>query len=194
MNKLTSLVLAFLCFLSSCGYKFAGSESKLGQRFKNVAVKVGLNRTANSELENRILDHTKSLLARYRDVNLVEDETKADAIIRLNLLDYETVFGAVGKTGTFDIDEYNILTYKIDLTDYTGNIVWSSNEQKISSFSALSLAAFDEGGSDTIARGFSSRDLRSGRDIASIESDYLNTLFAEAIANVVEDGLLEVTD
>ncbi|MEM4379333.1 MAG: hypothetical protein QXL01_01420 [Thermoplasmatales archaeon] len=177
--------------ISGCGYTFAGARSTIGNKYPNLAVRVGQNSTPYSDLESRCIEAVKALAMRYRDVRLVEDSNKADASIVVNLLSYDTAFGAIGKTGTFDIDEYNVLTYRVDLVDSTGTTVWSSGEQKATSFSALSLAAFDEGGFETLSRGFSARDVRSARDVASIESDQIFIAFAQSVSETVENGLFD---
>lgn len=185
------LLSMIFILISGCGYTLAGTKSAIGSRYPNLAVRVGQNSTPYSDLESRCIEAVKALAMRYRDVRLVEDPNKADASIIVNLLSYDTAFGAIGKTGTFDIDEYNVLTYRVDLVDSTGTTVWTSGEQKATSFSALSLAAFDEGGFETLSRGFSARDVRSARDVASIESDQIFIAFAQSVSETVENALFD---
>lgn len=167
-NFLNLSCLIGVAVFSSCGYKLSGAKSALGQRYNKVFVKVRQNLTPHFELENKSIDAVKALLLRYKDISLVDTESKSDAVINIDLINYETFFGAIGKTGTFDIDEYNVLTYRIDLINSSGKMIWSSNEQKVSSFGALSLSAFDEGGTDTLSKGYSTKDIRSTRDVSLI--------------------------
>ncbi len=183
--------LALLFLLVSCGYQFSGSQSKIGERYSKIAVQLGENLTSDTDLEVKILESITSLILRYRDVELVDNVAHADAIIMVNLKKLDSVYGALGKTGTFDIDEYRTLTYSIELVDANGDKIWNSGDQKVSSFSAVGLAAFDEGGVDSISKGYLSKDLRSARDVGSIDTDQTNSLFAQQISESIESAIFE---
>lgn len=185
------LLTVVLIALISCGYQFSGSKSKIGEKYTNVHVKIGENLTNDVDLELKIIDTITSLVNRYQDVEFVNDERQADAIILVYLKKLDSVYGALGKTGTFDIDEYRILTYSVELVDASGKKIWESGDQRVSSFSAVSLAAFDESGVDAISKGYLNRDLRSARDVSSIDTEQTNLLFAHQIADSLESAIFE---
>jgi hypothetical protein len=184
------LYIFFLAFLAGCGYTFSGSKSLLDGKYKKIYVEVGPNLTPFSELEDIIASALKDKILSYSSLALVDKKELADAYLSVDLINFERSFGGIGKTGTFDIDEYQVLTYEVKLQDQFGFVVWSSGERKAYSFSSLSIAAVDEAGFDLLEKGFKTKDFRSHRDVHNIDTSASFYSFAEEVANFVDDQVL----
>jgi hypothetical protein len=187
--ELLFTIAAFI-FLA-CGYALSGSKSALGEKYQKIFVEVGVNLTPFSELEDIIVSALKDSILEYGDLTLVSAKEEADAVFVIDLLNFERSFGGLGKTGTFDVDEYQLLTYEVKFVDSLGAALWSSGERKAYSFTALSLAAFDEGGFDLLEKGYKTKDFRSVRDVHNVDTNASFQRFATEIKNLVTDQVLE---
>jgi len=80
MRRLLLLVPAALC-LFACGYHFPGSASNLPPDVRSLHVELFTNRTVEPFLENRITSNVIDWFARKGPLHLVEDRSRADALL-----------------------------------------------------------------------------------------------------------------
>ena len=117
-SRLVPVTLAALCFaFAGCGYHVAGRGARLPSTWKTIAVPALTNRTTHYRIEDRLTGALiRELLARtsYR---VVQDETSADAVLRGEILNFETspvLFdAATGRVTTMLVT----VRAKISLTD-----------------------------------------------------------------------------
>lgn len=84
------LLLAVALLLGGCGYHLPGRGDNLPADVQSLYVELFANRTVEPFLENRITDAVIDWFASKRDFTMVEDRSRADAVLSGTITAYDT--------------------------------------------------------------------------------------------------------
>jgi len=192
MGRIGIIGLIALC-LMGCGYAFQGTGSVLPPDVKRVYIPVAENTSTEGGLSTILTEALRDRFERYGVVEVVDDISGADAVLRSRVIKVKRSTGAVTSRTDTTIQQDLTLNMAVELRRVTGPVLWrnmnlsvtrsfgtasgaivtSSADFAAGSLSASDLAALESGGTREVARGQ--------------ESEALNSL-AEKAAQIIYDS------
>ncbi len=186
------LSLQLVCGLVGCGYSFQGSGSILPPDVKRLYVPLVENNSTESGLTTLFTDALKDQFERYGVVNIVDDITDADVVLRARILKVQRSTGAVSGETDSAIQLDTKMQIAAELRRTNGVVLWKNPSFEVSkSYGAVnelvvtSSAEFASSGisqSDLATLGQSGdREVQRGQ-----ERDVLSQLAREAASKIYD--------
>ncbi len=124
------LVLVF-AVLSGCGYHLPGQGSDLPGNIRTLYIELFTNQTFEPSLENLVTNDLSEQFARKRSLRLVEDPSRADAVLSGAIAGYSTAAASYDRTDR--ITEYRatmkvsavLRRFRDDKILWKGTVSWS---------------------------------------------------------------------
>jgi outer membrane lipopolysaccharide assembly protein LptE/RlpB len=125
MRRLAVVVL--LLSLLGCGYHFPGTGGALPGDVKNVYLPLFVNRSSEPQLENLLGNELSRVFSRNANIELVEDQQQAEAILEGTISAYGS--RALSYDKNDDISEYRAtMTLNVKLRQLSdGRLLWQGD-------------------------------------------------------------------
>ena len=146
-------ILCCLCFLlASCGYQFSGSGIALPEGVNKVRIELFVNRTKEPYLDTIITDSMTYRILRQHNVEIVEDISKADAVLSGSVIRYSVAASAYDALDA--IQSYRV-TMKVEamlrrVSD--DKIVWQGETVRFQDFVSSGIDLSAQEGFESAAR------------------------------------------
>lgn len=128
------IALLFVLLIAGCGYQFSGGE--LPGNVQRLYVPLARNLTAEPLIENILALPVTAVLARQKGVDIVEDPTRADAILQAVITKYSVEPLSYNSTDRISV-LYATLVVSFSLVDSSdGRLLWQGTIERLESYQA----------------------------------------------------------
>lgn len=180
-------------FSAGCGYRLQGSGSVLPPDVQKIAVSQVENSTTEPGLSLELQEALRSEFERYGVVSVVDDQSKADAVLNAKIQSIGT--SVRGVTGETDIEVELDLTMQLaaELRRTNGQVLWKNPRLRArTSFASAgsnvvtSSSGFAQGGigADTLA-GLDDREVSRGQKrqaLSELIEEVSRQVYLDAVA------------
>ena len=177
MNIKVPLTIAFALLLSACGYRLKCCGSILPPDVKKIYVAPVENFSTEAGFANVVTDALRERFDRFGVLTVVEDESLADASLRVKVLKVQRGSRSVTSQTDVSLQLDTNVTLAGDLKRSTGDLLWSNPRLQVSRAygttsrsvvtSSADFASGSLGASDLA--GLSSREVARGQEQEAFE-------------------------
>lgn len=182
-------VALIMISLSACGYTLRGSGSVLPPDVKRVYIPMAENNSTELGLANVVTEAMREEFDSYGTVTVVEKQSEADAILRLQITDVKRTTQSVRASSNTALQMDTTMYLAAELRRTTGPILWREANIRVTKGYGADPSVVVPTSPDFASGSISSTDLSSlsNRDISrGQEQNALNSLAQDA-ARIVYD-------